>query len=51
MPRPKTDFKPLTAKLIIERNPDRKNLTGSKKVFKNLIVASTEQQPFDKKKS
>jgi len=49
MPRPKSEFKPLTAKSIIEKNPDRKNLSESKKSFKRLLVVSTKIEPFDKK--
>lgn len=50
MPRPKADFKQLTPKLITERNPERKDLKGSKDSFKKLVVESTKQEPFDKEK-
>jgi len=45
----KSDFVILTANLIEKRNPDRKNLTGSKREFKKLVVEATKQEPFDKK--
>lgn len=49
MSRPKAEFKSLTPRLIIDRNPDRKSLSGNKKTFKQLIVESAKSQPFDKK--
>ena len=45
----KSEFATLTANLIEKRNPDRKNLTGSKSEFKKLVVEATKQEPFDKK--
>lgn len=50
MPRKKSDFKPLTYTRIIKENPKRKELKGTKKEFKKLVVESTKHEPFDKKK-
>lgn len=51
MPRKKSEFKKLTQKEILKRNPNRKNQTGDKNLFDKLITESTKQKPFDKKKS
>lgn len=48
MPRKKSEFKPLTEKDVIKRNPDRKNLSGSKNTFRKLVVEGTKHEPFDK---
>ena len=49
MPRKKSEFKRLTQKEIVSRNPKRKNQTGDKNLFEKLITKSTKQEPFDKK--
>jgi len=48
MRRKKTDFKPLTEKGIVEKNPNRKNLSGKSSTFKKLVVEGTKHKPFDK---
>ncbi len=49
MPRKKSEFKKLTEKEILKRNPTRKNQTGNKNLFERLITKSSKQEPFDKK--
>lgn len=49
MRRLKADFVPLTENTILERNPERKDLKGSKDSFKKLVVVSANTEPFDKK--
>jgi len=46
----KSEFVTLTSILIEKRNPDRKDLAGSKSSFKKLVVEATKQEPFDKSK-
>lgn len=50
MPRKKSEFKRLTEKEIIKRNPKRKNLSGDNNLFEKLITKSIQQEPLDKKK-
>lgn len=50
MPRKKSEFKPLTEKRILEVNPKRAGLIGSKQIFKNILKTALKTSPFDKKR-
>jgi hypothetical protein len=50
MPRKKSEFKPLTTKGILAINPERRNLSGSKKQFEEVIKKALHTLPFDKKR-
>ena len=42
MPRLKSDFKSLTEKRILDKNPQRAHLSGSRKNFHNLVEKAKE---------
>ena len=50
MPRKKIEFKTLTSKGVINVNPERKGLSGTKTNFLNLLSKAIKVEPFDKKK-
>lgn len=50
MPRKKSEFKPLTTKGVLKINPERKDLSGTKKGFDQLLLKALNTLPFDKKK-
>ena len=50
MPKKKEDYPKLTYGKVVKNNPERADLSGDRKEFKNLVSKASKNTPFDKEK-